>query len=101
MLKFALEYLNRYNEDMKSKLKNRRHLIGRRYEDYLRNGIVIQLSPDERTWRMAFQDPRYGRLLDRRRHFRRVADKPRPIRLSVLNPQSNILLLSELQQYQD
>ncbi len=86
---------------MKPKTRNRRHLIGRRYEDYLRNGIVIQLSPEEHTWRMAFQDPRYGRLLDRRHHFRRAADKPRPIRLSVLNPQCNILLLIELEQFQE
>ncbi len=86
---------------MKPKSKNRRRLIGRRYEDYLRNGIVIQLSPEERTWRMAFQDPRYGRLLDRRSHFRRAADKPRPIRLSVLTPQSNIVLLAELEQFRE
>ncbi len=79
----------------------KRHLIGRRYEDYLRNNIHIELSPEERTWRMAFNDPRYGRLLDRRRRYRRAADRPRPFKLSVLNPQNNILPLAEVKQFQE
>ncbi len=82
---------------MRKSKKDQRRLIGRRYEDYLRNHIVIQLSPEERTWRIAFRDPRYGRLLDRRHHFRRATDQPAPLRLSVLNPQNNIMLLMELQ----
>ena len=50
---------------------------------------------------MAFNDPRYGRLLDRRRRYRRAADRPRPFKLSVLNPQNNILLLAEVKQFQE
>ncbi len=53
-----------------------RRLVGRRFEDYLRNGIHIELTPEERLFRMYFSDPRYASQLDRRRFVRRAADAP-------------------------
>ena len=55
--------------------QDRRRLVGRRYEDYLRNDIVIELSAEEKTWRIVFLDPRYQSLLNRRRKVRRFQDR--------------------------
>ncbi|RMH77520.1 MAG: hypothetical protein D6681_20880 [Calditrichaeota bacterium] len=61
----------------------RRRLVGRRYEDYVRNNIIIELTPEEISWKMIIADPRYQPLLDRRRHIRRKSDLPltRPVTL--------------------
>ncbi|NOX36726.1 MAG: hypothetical protein GXO78_04235 [Calditrichaeota bacterium] len=74
---------------------DRRRLVGRRYEDYLRNDIVIELSPEEKTWRMIFQDPRYQSMLDRRRKVRRIHDRlPLPAE-SSFTPHTSFFLLEE------
>lgn len=54
----------------------KRRLVGRRYEDYLRNGIHIELSREEHLFRMFLADPRYSSQLDRRQHIRRESDRP-------------------------
>ena len=51
-----------------------RALVGRRFEDYLRNGIMIKLTPEEDLWRMIFTDPRYSVILERRKKVRRDSD---------------------------
>jgi hypothetical protein len=53
-----------------------RVLVGRRFEDYLRNGIIIKLTPEEDLWRMIFTDPRYKIILERRKKSRRNSDLP-------------------------
>lgn len=59
----------------------RRRLVGRRYEDYYRNKIFIELTPEELLWRMLLSDPRYNSLIERRKGFRRKSDQefPRPL----------------------
>lgn len=52
----------------------RRKWVGRRYEDHIRNDIMIKLTEEENAWRMALGDPRYHQLIERRREIRRTAD---------------------------
>lgn len=54
----------------------RRLWVGRRFEDLLLNGILIELSPAERGWRLLVNDPRYRPLIDRRGPARRDEDFP-------------------------
>lgn len=63
-----------------------RRLVGRRYEDYLRNNIVIELTPDEIVWRTVLCDPRYSSLMDRRKTVRRKGDLPREKPFVLLMP---------------
>lgn len=65
---------------MKSFIKasEKRVLVGRRYEDYLRNGIYIELTPEESLWMMAYNDPRYKVILDRRKISRRESELNQP-----------------------
>lgn len=54
----------------------RRRLVGRRFGDFIRNKIKIELSPEEHLIRMLFSDLRYNPLVERRRHVRREAEHP-------------------------
>ncbi len=54
---------------------DRRGLVGRRYEDFLRHGINIDLTPEEYAWRCIVADPRYSPLLERRQKPRRIAEE--------------------------
>lgn len=61
----------------------KRNLVGRRYEDFLKNGIYIQLTIEERLWQALFADPRFQALLEQRKTARRKSDetKGEPIRI--------------------
>ncbi|RMG60848.1 MAG: hypothetical protein D6715_14600 [Calditrichaeota bacterium] len=65
-----------YFGDVRAGEKKHRRLVGRRYEDFLRNGIGLELSPEEQVWRALFSDPRYQASLDRRRRIRRRDEQP-------------------------
>lgn len=54
----------------------RRRLFGRRYEDYVRNNVSLELTPEEVSWRIILGDPRYRDLINRRRGLRRRSEKP-------------------------
>jgi hypothetical protein len=54
----------------------KRYLVGRRYEDFLKNGIQLNLSGDEQLWRAMYADPRISPLIERRRVVRRKEDLP-------------------------
>ena len=54
---------------------DQRRLVGRRYEDYLRNKIVIELTVEELLWRRVLCDPRYNSLIERRKSPRRKNDR--------------------------
>ncbi|NIW97199.1 MAG: hypothetical protein GWN13_02930 [Phycisphaerae bacterium] len=71
----------------------RRKLVGRRYEDYLLNNIVLELSPEERAWRMAISDPRYNPLLERRSGPRRKQDRPISRFFSLFRAECNFLFM--------
>lgn len=74
----------------------RRQLVGRRYEDFLRNGILIELSPEEHLWRMVFADPRYNSLLDRRKASRRGEERPEEVRFTFFRPTAALNYLTRL-----
>ncbi len=61
---------------MRNREKERRRLVGRRYEDFLRHGIDLELSVEEQVWQALFGDPRFQSLLDRRRTIRRREEQP-------------------------
>jgi hypothetical protein len=74
----------------------RRRLVGRRYEDYLRNKIVIKLTAEELLWRMVFRDPRYNSLIERRTTCRRKTDKPGGKSLTAMKPVSSFMFMWDL-----
>jgi len=74
----------------------RRKLIGRRYEDFLRGGISIDLSPEESLVRMVIQDPRYNPLLERRRGPRRMSDQLPLSFPSIFDSQNNFQYIPEI-----
>lgn len=56
----------------------RRGLVGRRYEDFLRNQIHFDLTPEEYAWRWGVADPRYAPQLERRKRSRRLTEAAFP-----------------------
>ncbi len=55
-------------------MRNRRKLVGRRFEDFVRHNIFINLTFDEQVWHNFITDSRRSSLLDRRMNIRRRAD---------------------------
>ena len=74
----------------------RRSLVGRRYEDHLKNNIVIELSQDELLWRMILSDPRYNPLIERRQGPRRKTEAPDRNPLNMLVPEGAFTFIREL-----
>ena len=72
----------------------KRRLVGRRYEDYIRNDIHINLTPEERTWRMLISDIRYHSLVERRRGARRAGDRPLQRQYDICKPGCSFILLA-------
>ncbi|MFQ5585167.1 MAG: hypothetical protein ACE5GL_12095 [Calditrichia bacterium] len=72
----------------------KRVLVGRRYEDYLRNGIYIELTPEESLWMMAYNDPRYGVILDRRKMSRRQSEPDEQDQHIIFHNASSLLVFS-------
>ncbi len=75
----------------------KRSLVGRRYEDYLRNDIHIELTTDELLWRMVLNDPRYNALVERREGPRRKDDDGQQSPMTALNPEGAFLFIQELE----
>lgn len=73
----------------------RRRLVGRRYEDYLRNNIVIELTPDEVVWRTVLCDPRYNPLMERRKTVRRKTDLPQEKPFMLLKPECSFTFMED------
>jgi len=73
----------------------RRRLVGRRYEDYYRNKIFIELTPEELLWRMLLSDPRYNSLIERRKGFRRKSDLEFPKPLDGMQSGSSFVFMGE------
>lgn len=73
----------------------RRRLVGRRYEDYFRNKIFIELTPEELLWRMLFSDSRYNSLIERRKGFRRKSDQEFPTPTEGMQPGSSFLFMKD------
>jgi hypothetical protein len=71
----------------------RRRLVGRRYEDYLRNKIVIELTAEELLWRMVLRDFRYNSLIERRKGFRRKTDKRAEKSFVAMKPGSSFMFM--------
>jgi len=71
----------------------KRNLVGRRYDDYLRNGIDINLSRDEKILRLVFADPRYCTLLDRRKYVRRSSERIEPAEFNFFSSQSSFMFM--------
>ncbi|RMF60526.1 MAG: hypothetical protein D6748_03875 [Calditrichaeota bacterium] len=86
--------IRRTADSVRPQFMERRHLVGRRYEDYLRNNIIIQLSAEEHAWRMIILDPRYHPLLERRHHIRRQSDTFIATPLDIFLPDSSFTLLN-------
>ncbi len=55
-------------------MQNKRKLVGRRFEDFIRHRISLQLTIDEKIWHNLITDVRYHSLLDRRHRVRRKTD---------------------------
>jgi len=55
--------------------KNRRILVGRRFEDFIRNGIFFEQSFSEQLWHDTITDLRYQSLIDRRKKRRRASEQ--------------------------
>lgn len=71
----------------------RRRLVGRRYEDYLKNNIIINLTAIEHAWRMILLDPRYNTLVERRKTVKRKSDIILFTPLNIFQPECSIMLL--------
>ncbi|MGH1362569.1 MAG: hypothetical protein ACRBF0_03370 [Calditrichia bacterium] len=74
---------------------DRRHLVGRRYEDYLNNDIVINLASEEHSWRLIITDPRYKSLLNRRKEARRIQERPKGHYYSLFRSISSFLFMHD------
>ncbi|GAB4369396.1 MAG: hypothetical protein Kow0042_11090 [Calditrichia bacterium] len=55
-------------------MNGRRKLVGRRFSDFLRHGIYLELTRSEKIWHNLITDFRYQYLLDRRNRPRRKGD---------------------------
>ncbi len=55
--------------------KDQRKLVGRRYEDFIKNDISLELTLEEKIWRNTITDMRYQSLMDRRTMVRRETDR--------------------------
>jgi hypothetical protein len=69
----------------------KRNLVGRRYDDYLRNGIDLNLSQDEKILRIVFADLRYNTLLNRRKNVRRLSERTETAGLNIFSSQSSFM----------
>lgn len=70
----------------------RRNLVGRRYVDYLKNNIVIELTGEELLWQIIYSDPRYNPIVERRKSVRRKSDNLSKTPFSILNSESSFAL---------
>ncbi len=57
-------------------MKNKRKLVGRRFDDFLQHDILLELSTAEKIWHNLITDIRYQSILDRRRLIRRQEEVP-------------------------
>lgn len=73
----------------------RRILVGRRYEDYLKNKIVFELTGEELLWQMIYSDPRYSPIIERRETVRRKSDAPLREPFTLLQSESSFALTEE------
>jgi hypothetical protein len=64
-----------------------RYLVGRRYEDFLKNGIQLNLTGDEQLWRAMYADPRISPMIERRKVIRRKEDLPPAIGVKFYVPE--------------
>ncbi len=73
----------------------KRNLVGRRYEDFLKNGIYIQLTGEERLWQALFADPRFHALIERRKSARRKSDETAGVPIEIFQGQSSVFWMAE------
>ncbi|HFE64028.1 hypothetical protein B1H10_06315 [candidate division KSB1 bacterium 4484_188] len=76
-------------------MSGKRRLVGRRFEDFIRNGILFNLSPAEKVWQDVVTDSRYQPLLDRRTDIRRKTDEKPSSEDQVFKPTTSAFYLSE------
>lgn len=85
-------------KDVRRQPMERRRLVGRRYEDYLKNDIIIELTAEEHIWRMVILDPRYNALIDRRRNVRRKTDTFLSGQLTIFQPDCSFMLIEHFKE---
>ena len=73
----------------------RRILVGRRYEDYLKNDIFIVLTGEELLWQIIYSDPRYNPIIERRKNVRRKSDAPLTKPFTFLQSETGLALTEE------
>ncbi len=76
-------------------MKDRRKLIGRRFEDFERHHIPLTLTVYERFWYKLITSSRYQSLLDRRRSPRRREDAEAPALNEIFYPATSVLFFSD------
>ncbi|MCB0264094.1 MAG: hypothetical protein R3C41_05610 [Calditrichia bacterium] len=72
-----------------------RNLVGRRYEDFLRHDIVINLTDEERLWRAIYADPRFNSLVERRTTIRRKTDIPEDNSTPLFHAESSFVFTDD------
>ncbi len=73
-----------------------RRLVGRRYEDYIKNEITLELTPEEHCWRMIIHDPRYNQLMERRDAARRTGDLSAEKAINIFEPGSSFVVMRDI-----
>ena len=69
-------------------MKEKRKLVGRRFEDFINHGILLDLTPAEKIWHNFLTDFRYRLILDRRVRIRREEDELPDKADEVFKPQT-------------